>query len=165
MIRLPPRSTLSSSSAASDVYKRQVRTLEFREMVSAVTGIGLRVVLDVVYNHTVASGDDPRSVLDRIVPGYYHRLSATGQLEQSTCCPNTAAEHAMMEKLIVDSVLLWARQYRIGGFRFDLMGHHPRSTMLKVRAALDSLTVEYDGVDGRSLYVYGEGWNFGEVAN
>src|SRR5664279_807575 len=142
-----------------------VRTLEFREMVSAVTGIGLRVVLDVVYNHTVASGDDPRSVLDRIVPGYYHRLSATGQLEQSTCCPNTAAEHAMMEKLIVDSVLLWARQYRIGGFRFDLMGHHPRSTMLKVRAALDSLTVEDDGVDGRSRYVYGEGWNFGEVAN
>jgi len=142
-----------------------VRTLDFREMVSAVTGIGLRVVLDVVYNHTVASGDDPRSVLDRIVPGYYHRLSATGQLEQSTCCPNTAAEHAMMEKLIVDSVLLWARQYRIGGFRFDLMGHHPRSTMLKVRAALDSLTVEDDGVDGRSLYVYGEGWNFGEVAN
>ena len=110
-------------------------------MVSAVAGIGLRVVLDVVYNHTVASGDDPRSVLDRIVPGYYHRLSATGQLEQSTCCPNTAAEHAMMEKLIVDSVLLWARQYRVGGFRFDLMGHHPRSTMLKVRAALDSLTV------------------------
>ena len=141
------------------------RTLEFREMVSAVTGIGLRVVLDVVYNHTVASGDDPRSVLDRIVPGYYHRLSATGQLEQSTCCPNTAAEHAMMEKLIVDSVLLWARHYRVGGFRFDLMGHHPRSTMLKVRAALDSLTVAADGVDGRSLYVYGEGWNFGEVAN
>ena len=141
------------------------RTLEFREMVFAVAGIGLRVVLDVVYNHTVASGDDPRSVLDRIVPGYYHRLSATGQLEQSTCCPNTAAEHAMMEKLIVDSVLLWARHYRVGGFRFDLMGHHPRSTMLKVRAALDSLTVAIDGVDGRSLYVYGEGWNFGEVAN
>jgi len=141
------------------------RTLEFREMVSAVAGIGLRVVLDVVYNHTVASGDDPRSVLDRIVPGYYHRLSATGQLEQSTCCPNTAAEHAMMEKLTVDSVLLWARHYRVGGFRFDLMGHHPRSTMLKVRAALDALTVATDGVDGRSLYVYGEGWNFGEVAN
>ena len=141
------------------------RTLEFREMVSALAGIGLRLVLDVVYNHTVSSGDDSRSVLDRVVPGYYHRLSATGQLEQSTCCPNTAAEHAMMEKLIVDSVLLWARQYRVGGFRFDLMGHHPRSTMLKVRAALDSLTVADDGVDGRSLYVYGEGWNFGEVAN
>jgi len=141
------------------------RTLEFREMVSAVAGIGLRVVLDVVYNHTVASGADPRSVLDRIVPGYYHRLSASGQLEQSTCCPNTAAEHAMMEKLIVDSVLLWVRHYRVGGFRFDLMGHHPRSTMLKIRAALDALTVAADGVDGRALYVYGEGWNFGEVAN
>ncbi len=141
------------------------RTLEFREMVAALAGIGLRVVLDVVYNHTVASGADSRSVLDRIVPGYYHRLSLSGQLEQSTCCPNTAAEHAMMDKLIVDSVLLWARQYRVGGFRFDLMGHHPRATMQRVRAALDSLTIADDGVDGPSLYVYGEGWNFGEVAN
>ncbi len=141
------------------------RTLEFREMVSALAGIGLRVVLDVVYNHTVAAGPSSRSVLDRIVPGYYHRLSTTGQLETSTCCPNTAAEHAMMGKLIVDSVLLWARHYRVGGFRFDLMGHHPRSTMLKVRAALDALTLADDGVDGASMYVYGEGWNFGEVAD
>jgi len=141
-----------------------VRTLEFRRMVVALSGIGLRVVLDVVYNHTVASGQDPRSVLDRIVPGYYHRLSATGTVETSTCCSNTAAEHAMMQKLIVDSVLLWARQYKVGGFRFDLMGHHPRSTMVAVRAALDGLSMATDGVDGRSLYVYGEGWNFGEVA-
>ena len=140
------------------------RTLEFREMVAALGGLGLRVVLDVVYNHTVASGQHPKSVLDRIVPGYYHRLSATGQVENSTCCSNTAAEHAMMTRLIVDSVLLWARQYKVGGFRFDLMGHHPRATMLAVRAALDALTVADDGVDGRTLYVYGEGWNFGEVA-
>ena len=142
-----------------------VRTLEFRRLIAALGDIGLRVVLDVVYNHTVASGQHPRSVLDRIVPGYYHRLSATGVVENSTCCANTAAEHTMMTKLIVDSVLFWARQYKVAGFRFDLMGHHPKATMLAVRSALDSLTLAADGVDGPSLYVYGEGWNFGEVAN
>ena len=126
---------------------------------------GLRVVMDVVYNHTTAHGQDPRSVLDRIVPGYYHRLSSTGAVETSTCCSNTATEHAMMEKLMVDSVVTWATEYKVDGFRFDLMGHHSRANMEAVRAALDELTVADDGVDGSSIYVYGEGWNFGEVAN
>lgn len=141
------------------------RTREFREMVAALNGAGLRVVMDVVYNHTHAAGQDETSVLDRIVPGYYQRLSATGAVETSTCCANTASEHAMMEKLIVDSVVTWARDYKVDGFRFDLMGHHSRATMERVRAALDELTVERDGVDGASVYVYGEGWNFGEVAD
>ncbi|TDC45605.1 pullulanase-type alpha-1,6-glucosidase [Jiangella ureilytica] len=141
------------------------RTREFRQMVAALNGAGLRVVMDVVYNHTHAAGQDDKSVLDRIVPGYYQRLSATGTVETSTCCANTASEHAMMEKLIVDSVVTWARDYKVDGFRFDLMGHHSRSTMERVRAALDELTVPGDGVDGASVYVYGEGWNFGEVAN
>ena len=70
------------------------------------------------------------SVLDRIVPGYYHRLSATGAVETSTCCANTATEHAMMEKLMVDSVVTWARDYKVDGFRFDLMGHQPKAAML-----------------------------------
>jgi pullulanase-type alpha-1,6-glucosidase len=141
------------------------RTREFREMVQAVNGAGLRVVLDVVYNHTPASGQDPKSVLDRIVPGYYHRLNAqTGAVETSTCCQNTATEHRMMEKLMVDSVVTWARQYKVDGLRFDLMGHHSRENMLRVRRALDALTLERDGVDGRRIYVYGEGWEFGEVA-
>lgn len=141
------------------------RTREFRAMVAALNGAGLRVVMDVVYNHTHAAGQDDQSVLDRIVPGYYQRLSATGAVETSTCCANTASEHAMMEKLIVDSVVTWARAYKVDGFRFDLMGHHSRATMERVRAALDELTVARDGVDGASVYVYGEGWNFGEVAN
>ncbi|MGH8775567.1 MAG: pullulanase-type alpha-1,6-glucosidase [Jiangellaceae bacterium] len=141
------------------------RTLEFREMVAAVNDAGLRVIMDVVYNHTTAHGQDPTSVLDRIVPGYYQRLSATGEVETSTCCSNTATEHAMMEKLTVDSVVTWAREYKVDGFRFDLMGHHGRATMEKVRAALDELTVGRDGVDGDRIYVYGEGWNFGEVAD
>ena len=141
------------------------RTLQFRQMVAGINGAGLRVVMDVVYNHTTAHGQDPRSVLDRIVPGYYHRLSATGAVETSTCCSNTATEHAMMEKLMVDSVVTWATEYKVDGFRFDLMGHHSRANMEAVRAALDELTVAKDGVDGRSIYVYGEGWNFGEVAD
>ena len=104
-------------------------------------------------------------MLDRIVPGYYHRLNADGGVETSTCCQNTATEHAMMEKLIVDSVVTWAKHYKVDGFRFDLMGHHRRRNMLAVREALDALTPAQDGVDGRKIYLYGEGWNFGEVAN
>jgi len=141
------------------------RTREFRQMVAGLNGIGLRVVLDVVYNHTAAAGQQPNSVLDRVVPGYYHRLSATGEQETSTCCANTASEHAMMEKLMIDSIVTWALQYRVDGFRFDLMGHHSRQNILHVRAALDRLTPLRDGVDGAKIFLYGEGWNFGEVAD
>ncbi|MEO8355955.1 MAG: pullulanase-type alpha-1,6-glucosidase [Chloroflexota bacterium] len=141
------------------------RIVEFREMVKSLNESGLRVVMDVVYNHTNASGQSENSVLDRIVPGYYHRLNAEGGVEKSTCCENTATEHAMMRKLMVDSVVTWAKEYKVDGFRFDLMGHHMLDDMKAVRAALDSLTLEKDGVDGRSIYVYGEGWNFGEVAS
>jgi len=121
--------------------------------------------MDVVYNHTFAGGQDPKSVLDRVVPGYYHRLNADGKIENSTCCANTASEHAMMRRLMVDSVVTWAKQYRVDGFRFDLMGHHMVADMRAIRAALDALTVERDGVDGKKIYLYGEGWNFGEVAD
>ena len=142
------------------------RIVEFREMVQSLNATGLRVVMDVVYNHTTAAGQDPKSVLDRVVPGYYHRLDDNGAIETtSTCCPNTASEHAMMEKLMVDSVVTWARDYKVDGFRFDLMGHHSKANMLKIRAALDALTLEKDGVDGKAIYLYGEGWNFGEVAD
>ncbi len=141
------------------------RILEFRDMVAALNADGLRVVMDVVYNHTTAAGQDPKSVLDRVVPGYYHRLDDKGSVETSTCCSNTASEHAMMEKLMIDSLVTWARDYRVDGFRFDLMGHHSKQNMLNVRAALDELTLAEDGVDGRAIYLYGEGWNFGEVAN
>jgi pullulanase/glycogen debranching enzyme len=135
-------------------------------MVGALHADGLNVVLDVVFNHTAAAGQDPKSVLDRIVPGYYHRLNATtGAVETSTCCQNIATEHAMAEKIMVDAVVLWARDYKVDGFRFDLMGHHSRDNMLAVRDALDALTVREDGVDGSRVTLYGEGWNFGEVAN
>jgi pullulanase-type alpha-1,6-glucosidase len=141
------------------------RILEFRQMIKALNGIGLRVVMDVVYNHTTASGQDPKSVLDRIVPGYYHRLNDKGAVETSTCCQNTASEHAMMEKLMIDSLVTWAREYKVDGFRFDLMGHHMKSNIQKARAALDALTLANDGVDGPAIYLYGEGWDYGEVGN
>ncbi len=151
-------------SYASDPDGPQ-RTREFREMVAGLNRAGLRVVMDVVYNHTDAAGQDPKSVLDRVVPGYYQRLDEKGELTTSTCCANTAPEHAMMGKLVVDSVVSWARYYKVNGFRFDLMGHHPKQNILDVRAALDKLTVAHDGVDGAAIYLYGEGWNFGEVAD
>jgi pullulanase-type alpha-1,6-glucosidase len=141
------------------------RVAEYREMVGGLHRAGYQVVLDQVFNHTSASGQDDDSVLDRVVPGYYHRLSLTGAVETSSCCQNIATEHAMAEQLMVDSVVSWAVNYRVDGFRFDLMGHHSRANMEAVRAALDELTLEEDGVDGSSMYLYGEGWNFGEVAD
>jgi len=152
----PYHYTVPEGSYASDA-NGVARIIEFRQMVQALNAAGLRVVMDVVYNHTSASGQDPKSVLDRIVPGYYHRLNLDGAVETSTCCANTASEHAMMEKLMVDSLRVWAEQYDVSGFRFDLMGHHMKANMLKVRQMLDEIDP--------SIYVYGEGWNFGEVVD
>jgi len=140
------------------------RILEFRQMVQALNKADLRVVMDVVYNHTNSSGQNPNSVLDKIVPGYYYRLDETGRVITSTCCQNTATEHTMMRKLMVDSVVTWSTEYKVDGFRFDLMGHHMLADMQAVRSALDALTLEKDGVDGKSIYIYGEGWDFGEMA-
>jgi len=135
-----------------------VRVREFRQMVMALHAAGLRVGMDVVYNHLSAAGQHPHSVLDRIVPGYYHRRNAAGQIERSTCCDNSATEHMMMGKLMLDSVRLWAREYRIDSFRFDLMGHQPREAMVRLK---DLLRAD----NGRDIQLIGEGWNFGEVAN
>jgi pullulanase len=99
-------------------------------------------------------------VLDRIVPGYYHRLNAVGAIEQSTCspCGNTATENVMMGKLMLDSVLQWAKEYKIDSFRFDLMAHQPRALMEELQGKLRAQT-------GREIQLIGEGWNFGEVAD
>ncbi len=139
------------------------RILETRRMVKALQTMGLRVIMDVVYNHTHQSGQGERSVFDKIVPGYYYRLNDEGYVQSTTCCPDTATEHRMMEKLMIDTLLWWACQYKIDGFRFDLMGHHTRTNMIRVRQAFDQLTLEKDGVDGKKIYVYGEGWRFGSL--
>lgn len=134
------------------------RIVEFRRMVQALHAANLRVGMDVVYNHTMAAGQAPWSVLDRIVPGYYHRYNDDGTLATSTCCANTATEHRMMAKLMRDSVVLWATQYGIDSFRFDLMGHQPRAAMEDLQRALKTAT-------GHDVPLIGEGWNFGEVAD
>ncbi|MEU9730081.1 pullulanase-type alpha-1,6-glucosidase [Streptomyces sp. NPDC048002] len=160
----PYHYTVPEGSYATDP-DGTARNVQFREMVKALNEDGLRVVMDVVYNHTASSGQAATSVLDRIVPGYYQRLLADGSVANSTCCANTATENAMMGKLVVDSIVTWAKEYKVDGFRFDLMGHHPKENILAVRKALDALTLKKDGVDGKKIILYGEGWNFGEVAD
>ncbi|MGW0584989.1 pullulanase-type alpha-1,6-glucosidase, partial [Streptomyces sp. NPDC002920] len=160
----PYHFTVPEGSYATDP-DGTARTVEFRRMVKALNEDGLRVVMDVVYNHTSAAGQAETSVLDKVVPGYYQRLLADGSVATSTCCAGTATENAMMGKLVVDSIVTWAREYKVDGFRFDLMGHHPKADILAVRKALDALTTARDGVDGKKIILYGEGWNFGEVAD
>ncbi len=134
------------------------RIKEFRQMVQSLHNMGFRVIMDVVYNHTHQAGLSSKSVLDKIVPEYYQRLNPlTGAIERSTCCDNTATERVMMAKLMIDSLVIWADDYGIDGFRFDLMAHQPKDVMLAARKAVQA-------VDPDS-YFYGEGWNFGEVAN
>ena len=134
------------------------RLVEFREMVQSIHSLGFRVIMDVVYNHTHQAGLEPNAVLDKIVPNYYHRLDPiTAAIEQSTCCDNTAIERVMMAKLMTDSLVVWARDYKIDGFRFDLMGHQTKDAMLVAREAVRAVDPD--------TYFYGEGWNFGEVAN
>lgn len=154
----PYHYTAPEGSYATDAADGARRIIEFRQMVLALHRAGLRVGMDVVYNHTAAAGQHLWSVLDRIVPGYYQRLNAAGEVETSTCCFNTATEHLMMGKLMADSVLTWARDYAIDSFRFDLMGHQPRALMEQLQARLKTVT-------GRDIHLIGEGWNFGEVAD
>ena len=154
----PVHFTAPEGSYATDAADGAVRIIEFRRMVQALHRAGLRVGMDVVYNHTYAAGQDRWSVLDRIVPGYYHRLDETGRVTTSTCCFNTATEHRMMAKLMIDSAVTWAREYRIDSFRFDLMGHQPR-------AAMEELQRQVNAAAGRQVLLLGEGWNFGEVAD
>ena len=149
--------TVPEGSYAIDA-KGVSRLVEFREMIQSLHELGFRVIMDVVYNHTHQAGLEPNSVLDKIVPTYYHRLHPlTGAIEQSTCCDNTATERVMMAKLMTDSLVVWSRDYKIDGFRFDLMGHQPKEAMLAAREAVRSVD--------KDTYFYGEGWNFGEVAS
>ncbi|WP_246099347.1 alpha-1,6-glucosidase domain-containing protein [Methylibium rhizosphaerae] len=154
----PYHYTAPEGSYATDAADGAKRIVEFRQMVMALHAAGLRVGMDVVYNHTSASGQTEKSVLDRIVPGYYHRLNAMGAVEKSTCCDNTATENAMMGKLMIDSALTWATQYKVDSFRFDLMAHQPRAVMEDMKAKLTAAA-------GREVQLIGEGWNFGEVAD
>jgi pullulanase len=150
--------TAPEGSYATDANDPAIRVRELREMVLALNREGLRVGMDVVYNHTPASGQDAKSVLDRVVPGYYQRLNLQGGVETSTCCANTATEHKMMAKLMIDSAVTWVQEYGVDSFRFDLMGHQPRSVMERLQTAVNRAAK-------KPVQLIGEGWNFGEVEN
>lgn len=145
---LAPEGSYASSSEGV------ARIKEMRAMNQALHGLGMRVVLDVVYNHTSSSGLFDNSVFDKIVPGYYHRYNeVSGAIERSTCCENTATEHAMVDKFVKDSLVILAKEYKFDSFRFDIMGHHPKQSILAARDAVQA--VDPDN------YFYGEAWNFG----
>ena len=141
------------------------RVLQYRDMVEGLHLDGLRVIQDVVFNHTYTYGETPTANLDEVVPNYYHRLDAFGAVETGSCCYDTASEHQMMEKLMIDTAVLNAKQYKIDGFRFDAMGLHFVYNMVDIRNALNALTMEKDGVDGSKIYMYGEGFQIAEAAN
>jgi pullulanase len=131
------------------------RVKEYRAMVQGLHSAGLRVIQDLVFNHTDAHGQDPNSILDKIVPTYYHRWDGDGNVLNSSCCSNTASEHYMLEKLMIDTIVQNARHYKIDGFRFDLMGLHFVYNMRHIQEALND----------PEIYLYGEGWNLGETSN
>lgn len=144
----PQNYNAPEGSYSTDPYNGEVRVKEFKEMVQALHENGLRVVMDVVYNHTFTAGDSSFSL---IVPGYYYRMDSNGKYTNGSGCGNeTASERAMMRKFIVDSVVYWATEYKVDGFRFDLMALHDIETMNDVRKALNEIDP--------SIIIYGEGW-------
>jgi pullulanase-type alpha-1,6-glucosidase len=154
----PVHYSAPEGSYASDANDGAVRVREFRAMVQGLHEQGLRVTMDVVYNHTSASQQGPLSVLDKIVPTYYYRLGANGSITNDSCCADTASENAMMAKLMIDSVSTWARDYKVDSFRFDIMGFTPLAVMTRLQSAVNAAAQ-------RDIYLYGEAWNFGAVAN
>ncbi|UUZ53151.1 hypothetical protein LP419_30020 [Massilia sp. H-1] len=154
----PVHYTAPDGSFATDANDGAVRVREFRSMVKSLHEQGLRVVMDVVYNHTSGSQQGPLSVLDKIVPTYYYRLNNSGGITNDSCCADTAAENAMMAKLMIDSVATWARDYQVDSFRFDIMGMAPLSVITRLKTDV-SQACHCD------IYLYGEAWNFGTVAN
>lgn len=154
----PVHYTAPEGSYSTDANDGAVRIREYRAMVQALHAAGLRVTMDVVYNHTSSAQQNSLSVLDKIVPTYYYRLNADGENSHDSCCADTAAEHAMMAKLMIDSVSTWASQYKVDSFRFDIMGFAPLAVMTQLQKQVNAAA-------GRDIYLYGEAWNFGSVAN
>ncbi|HLP05703.1 MAG TPA: type I pullulanase [Paludibacter sp.] len=148
----PVNFNVPEGSYSTDPYNPVKRILEFKRMVQSLHKAGIRVAMDVAYNHT-STGTG--SHLDLLAPGYFYRLNADSTLSNASGCGNeTASERAMMRKLIVESVVYWATEYHIDGFRFDLMGIHDIETMNAVRAALDNIDP--------TIAVYGEGRTAGK---
>ena len=140
-------------SYSSNPKKGEVRIKECKQMIQALHNAGIGVIMDVVYNHTYTSD----SWLQRTVPNYYYRMNNDGTFSNGSGCSNdTASEHLMFRKYMIDSVTYWASEYHIDGFRFDLMGLHDVTTMNSIRTALDNL---YADGSGSRILMYGEAWD------
>ncbi len=151
----PVNYNVPEGSYSTDPFRGEVRIRECREMIQALHQAGIRVVMDVVYNHTYSVD----SWFQRTVPYYYYRQNADGSFSNGSVCGNdTASERLMYRKYMVDSVLYWAREYHLDGFRFDLMGLHDVETMNAVRRALNGLP------GGENILMYGEPWAGGPTA-
>lgn len=146
----PKNYNVPEGSYSTNPYLGDVRIKEFKEMVKALHEAGIRVVMDVVYNHTY----NLDSCLNNAVPGYYYRQDENGEYSDASACGNeTASERYMFRRYMVDSVVYWAKEYHIDGFRFDLMGIHDIETMKLIREELNKID--------SSIIMYGEGWTGG----
>lgn len=148
----PLNYNVPEGSYSTDPYNGDVRVNEYKQMVKSLHENGIRVIMDVVYNHTMFGKD---SYLNMTVPNYYYRTREDGTFYDGSACNNeTASDRAMCRKYIIDSVVYWASEYMLDGFRFDLMGIHDIVTMNEIRAELDKIDP--------SIIIYGEGWTGGE---
>lgn len=144
----PVNYNVPDGSYATDPYNPESRIREFKQMVQALHKAGIRVVLDVVYNHTFNTED---SNFERTVPGYFYRTKPDGTLADASACGNeTASDRPMMRKYMVESIKHWINEYHIDGFRFDLMGIHDIETMNAIRKAASEIDP--------TIFIYGEGW-------
>lgn len=140
-------------SYSTNPKKGEVRIKECKQMIQALHNAGIGVIMDVVYNHTYTSD----SWFQRTVPNYYYRMNNDGTFSNGSGCSNdTASEHLMFRKYMIDSVTYWTSEYHIDGFRFDLMGLHDVTTMNSIRTALDNL---YADGSGSRILMYGEAWD------
>ncbi len=147
----PLNYNIPEGSYSTDPFRGEVRILEFKQMIKALKEAGIRVNMDVVYNHTYYTVN---SNLNKLVPGYYYRQDCWGNFSNGSGCGNElATERSMVRKLIIDSVRYWAREYKIDGFRFDLMGLIDIPTINEIRMALNEIDT--------SIMMYGEGWTGG----
>lgn len=153
----PKNYNVPEGSYSTDPYKGSVRINEFKQMIQALHNANIGVIMDVVYNHTYTAEG---SWFENTVPGYYYRLKSDGSYSDGSGCGNeTASDHLMYRKYMIDSILYWTNEYHIDGFRFDLMGVHDITTMNEIRKALDT-KVE----DGKKIIMYGEPWTGGNIS-
>ncbi|MFK7984030.1 MAG: type I pullulanase [Saprospiraceae bacterium] len=148
----PQNYNVPEGSYSTNPYDGAVRVKEFKELVKTLHDNGLRVILDVVYNHT---GVSEESNFNQLLPGYYYRQNNDGGFSNASGCGNeTASDRPMMRKFIIESVKHWVNEYHLDGFRFDLMGIHDIETMNQISAALHEIDP--------SIFIYGEGWTAGD---